>query len=212
MELTTNRPKSGHGMKSQAQDLALVHHQAILEDWLSGYRPAEIAARQGLTIELVHGGIRSVRRQLYEDNQATLAEHAEQSVAILRRMQTRLWDEFEITPIGKRLQIVGEIRKTEETIAKIRGVLNTKVTADVIHHVKMYDFQDKFPNSNGKGSEAAETKVLESKSYALSPLDATDIPPSEQDTAEKPEFEEESVIVMPNGDIIDVEKAIQGEW
>ncbi len=94
MDLKTNTPKPGHGKRSQAQDIALIHHQVVLEDWLAGYRPGEISVNQGLSIEQVHGAIRSIRKQLYEDNQATLAEHSEQSVAVFRRLQTRLWSEF----------------------------------------------------------------------------------------------------------------------
>ena len=214
MDLTTNKPRPSHQSTSQKQDIALIHHQAILEDWLSGYRPAEIAARQSISIELVHGGIRSIRKQLYEDNQATLSEHAEQSVSVLRRLQTRLWEEYEkVIDKGKAgLLLLDTIRKTEESIAKIRGVLQNRVIADVIHHVKMYDFQDKFPNENGRSSEPAETKILESGSYALSPISKKDIPEPEPYTTTKPEFDEGPVVVMPNGDIIDIEKAIKGEW
>lgn len=213
MELQTNTPKSGHGKRSQEQDIALLHHQAIQEDWISGYRPGEIAARQGISIELVHGGIRSVRRQLYEDNQATLAEHSEQSVAVFRRLETRLWQEYEKLGGGKAgLQILAEIRKAEESVAKVRGILSNRVIADVVHHVKLYDFQDKFPNANGKASDEAATKIIESESHALSPIPKESIPDVEMDTIIMPDFEDTSVVIMPNGDIIDIEKAIQGNW
>lgn len=213
MDLTTNTPRPSHQITSQKQDIALLHHQVILEDWISGYRPAEIAVRQGLSIEQVNGGIRSVRRQLYEDNQATLAEHSEQSVAVLRRLQTKLWEEYERTAnIRDGIQLLDLIRKAEESVAKIRGVLSNRVIADVVHHVKMYDFQDKFPNENGKSSEAAEVKVLESGSHKLSPIPEEEIMESEPDTTEVPEFEDTNIVVMPNGDIIDIDRAIQGDW
>lgn len=212
MELTTNTPRPGHRPRSQAQDIALLHHQVILEDWVSGYRPAEIAVRQGISIEQVHGGIRSVRRQLYEENQATLAEHSEQSVAIFRRLETRLWQEYEKTDKRGGLQILDTIRKVEESVAKVRGILSNRVIADVVHHVKLYDFQDKFPNANGKASDEAATKIIESESHTLSPIPKDEIPAAELDTVEMPDFEDTSVVVMPNGDIIDVEKAIRGDW
>jgi hypothetical protein len=60
--------------------------------------------------------------------------------------------------------------RAEETIAKIQGVLNEKIVhlGRIEHHVKLYDFEDNFPNAVVEGDsfviqEPQTEEVLEQR-------------------------------------------------
>jgi hypothetical protein len=123
-----------------------IRRRTVRELWLSGVRPGEIAIELGMTIAQVTGDIRVFRGELLEENKASIQEHAEQTVAIFRKVLGHLWDELEAAQLlGDRLKIYDLMRKVEESTAKVRGLLTSRVIADVRLTVKMYDFEDTLP-------------------------------------------------------------------
>jgi hypothetical protein len=156
-------PKSQTG----ATDAILIRREKVADLWLNAHRITEISVILDLPVAVVSTDIKAFREQLYSENKASLQEHAEQTVAILRKVERRLWQELETTfTPGDRLKILDQVRKTEEAIAKVRGLLNSRVIADVFHHVKMYDFEDNLPkeldssNSNIINGVAKEVPEL----------------------------------------------------
>ena len=183
------------------QALMAGRRRQVQEMWLEGQRPAEIALSMGLSVSQVSSDIKTIREELYQENQVAIQEHAEQSIAVLRRLEGRLWSEVEVAEnTGDRLKAYEQIRKTEESIGKVRGLLSNKVVADVFHHVKMYDFEDALP----------APMVIDAE-----PNKVTKTPDSSKDVAvylAKPDFEETKpdTTLMPDGSWIDaVENA---EW
>jgi DNA-binding CsgD family transcriptional regulator len=182
-----------------------IRGQKVQDYWLDGYQAAEIAVILEISIAQVSGDIRRFRRELYANNQASLEEHAEQTVAIMRRLQARLWSVYDeaVKPSNK-VQIIQEIRKSEEAVAKVRGLITNKVIANVLHEIKLHDFKDTFP----------APKVIEGTAI---PIDeparilengTTDIPDASYDVHEyrtRPDYEDdENLVALPDGTMIDV--------
>jgi DNA-binding CsgD family transcriptional regulator len=197
---------SGHGKGNQQKDLMVIRRQSVQEMWLKGNRPAEIAIELGVSTVTVHSDIRELRKQLYAESQVTLQEHAEQTVAVLRRLQTKLWLEYDIADTVKsRLSAMDQVRKSEEAVAKVRGLLTSKVIGDVVHHVKMYDFTDKLPP--GK-EDKKKDKIIEAEFRNVPELKGHNVPEPEPDhhlQAGKPDFETGvGMVELPNGELIEV--------
>jgi len=177
--------------KTPKQIMISNRRRNVQELWLEGNRPGEIALTLNLSISQVNADIKAVREELYEENQVAIQEHAEQSIAVLRRLEGRLWREIEASDnTSDRLKAFELIRKTEESIGKVRGLLSNRVVADVFHHVKMYDFEDGLP----------EPMIIDGDSK---PLEAKKSPDSSKSTPEhlkKPEFDERdsSGTLMPD--------------
>tara|TARA_R110000824_G_scaffold11293_4_gene49326 strand:- start:2030 stop:2593 length:564 start_codon:yes stop_codon:yes gene_type:complete len=177
-------------MTTTNQLLLQGRRRQVQELWLEGQRPAEIALALGLSVSQVSADIKTVREELYEENQVAIQEHAEQSIAVLRRLEGRLWREVDAADnAGDRLKAFEQIRKTEESIGKVRGILSNRVVADVFHHVKMYDFEDGLP-----APMDTDQKIL----------DVPKSPDSSSETPEhlkKPDFDEATTNtnLMPDG-------------
>lgn len=136
------------------QTAALTRRQKVFELWLVGRTHMEIALEVGASLPQVAADVRDLRRELYHNNQATLSEHVEQTVVVLRRLESELWAEYDgAVDIGLRLKLLEQIRRTEETVAKSRGLLSDRVVGSITHHVvKHYDFQDRTPAAPDGGS------------------------------------------------------------
>ena len=168
----------------------------VQELWLEGQRPGEIALSLGISVSQVSSDIKAVREELYEENKVAIQEHAEQSIAVLRRLEGRLWKEVEdADSTGDRLKAFEQIRKTEESIGKVRGLLSNKVVADVFHHVKMYDFEDGLPEPN----------IIEAQGKALEVPKAPDSEVTTSKHLQKPDFEnnESDSHLMPDETWVD---------
>lgn len=193
--------------------VAILRRQAIQEAWLNGRRISEIAFDLGLSIPTVSADITAFRKQLYEDNQATLSEHTEQSVTILRRslfgLHNLLKDPY--LSVRERVLVYEQIRKTEETVAKMRGILVNKSVSDLIVEVKMYDFADKFPSIQ-EAQPAVEGNFKELPDSLQSGsnvpgLENINVPnPSPSYTGHVPEFNSSPIVILPNGDVVDTSK------
>lgn len=162
----------------------------VQEMWLEGQRPGEIALTMGLSVSQVSSDIKIVREELYEENQVAIQEHAEQSIAVLRRLEGRLWREVDAADnTSDRLKAFEQIRKVEESIGKVRGLLSNRVVADVFHHVKMYDFEDGLP-----APMDIDQKILD---VPKSPDSSSEVP----DHLKKPDFDKNAsdTNLMPDG-------------
>ena len=177
------------------QALIAGRRRQVQELWLEGQRPAEIALTMGLSVTQVSSDIKAIREELYQENQVAIQEHAEQSIAVLRRLEGRLWSEVDTADNSSdRLKAYEQIRKTEESIGKVRGLLSNKVVADVFHHVKMYDFEDALPEPIVVDAEPSKT---------------TKTPDSSESVAgylSKPDFADDrpDATLMPDGSWIDI--------
>jgi hypothetical protein len=191
--------------KTGTIDVRFLRRQAVQELWLTGHRQAEIAVILDETTAVVAGDIREFRETLYKDGKASQQEHAEQTVAIFRKVLAQLWILYEKTiSVADKLKTMEQIRKTEESVAKIRGLVNSKVIADVFHHVKMYDFEDKLPGTKVIGES---NKIIEGQAVTLPHLALPTSPSAStyiQETREHilPEYdshEEGDAIQLPDG-------------
>jgi transposase len=219
----THLMPKGHGKRSAADAVRELRKRQVQELWLQGMRVGEIALEIDATIAAVNGDIRTFRKELYESSQATLQEHSEQTVAVLRRIQTFLWDSFRAADTEpQRLKIMKQIQENESVVAKVRGVLSDKVIADVTHHIKMYDFNDTLPdapkvsvraigdNTILEGEFKETTESLDSGT-AVELSDMTPPPPTEEFAAQNghlvPEYIDntavskngENVVLGPDG-------------
>lgn len=139
--------------------------------WLKGYQVMEIALELNMSAPLVRADILRIRDELYQSNKASLIEHVEQSVASFRKLLVHLWSEYEIAAQSTRIKLLEQIRKTEESIAKVRGLLTTKIQSDIVHHVKLYDFEDSFPKPIEGQGHIVESKDRQLPTGAVLPID-----------------------------------------
>lgn len=204
MPQTLSKPQSRQTAHALRQDEIMMRRQEVQRLWLLGLRPVEIALQLDISLPMIHQDVRQVRRQLYEDNKATLQEHAEQSVAIFRQLEAKLWYEYESgTDPRERAVILTHIRRTEESVAKVRGVLSNRSIVDVVQHVKLYDFENKFPQAAAAVIEG-EVKALSEAQipFSQSPVQASEDYPEYK----QPVYETgENVIELPNGDLVDLD-------
>jgi predicted transcriptional regulator len=191
-------------------DVIFLRRLAVQELWLSGHRQTEIAILLDETTAVVAGDIREVRKTLYEDGKASQQEHAEQTVAIFRKVLAQLWALYEnINSVPDKLKTMEQIRKTEESVARIRGLVNSKVIADVFHHVKMYDFEDKLPGTKTIGES---NQIVEGQPVVLPHLAIPTPPPASQYTQEVnghilPEYDKKEAgdaIQLPDGSWVEL--------
>jgi|TARA_Y100000310_G_scaffold309675_1_gene354035 DNA-binding CsgD family transcriptional regulator len=200
----------------QQAELMLRRH-TIQEHWLQGRRVSEIAITMDLSIAQVASDLKRIREDLYSENKASLQEHAEQTVAILRKALGHLWDMFaelsyDASDVSNNLKILEQIRKTEETVAKVRGLLTSRVIADVMHHVKMYDFEDTLPPApqDKQLSIVGETgTIIEHDPVPAEVLKDIQPPPpaSPGKESERPDFDDipsKKSVLLPNGVLIDL--------
>ena len=199
-------------------DTRTLRRDTVQRLWLEGNRPGEIALELEVSIATINSDIIAIRKSLYEESEANLQEHSEQSVAILRRMLPKLWHEYETCATSSmRIKALEQVRKTEEVIAKIRGVLSDKVIADVVHHHKLYDIDvSKMPKPIIEGAlvEGQATEIASAEDDTISEGHFTDIPkttdlpesaPDLQEQLERPEYDEDEltdVVALPNGDLV----------
>jgi DNA-binding CsgD family transcriptional regulator len=178
-------------------DKTTVRRQSVQELWLQGHRAPEISVELDCAVSTVITDIRSFRKDLYENNQASLQEHTEQTVAIFRKVESHLWDLFQdegISPF-QQAKLLEQIRRTEESVAKARGILQSRVIADVVHQVKLYDFTDSFPAPlETKAIEATVTDTSKDPNYSVPDI-SDDVP----DYRGKPDFTPaEGPILLPD--------------
>jgi len=196
-------------------DRATVRRQSVQELWLQGHRAPEISAELDCSVSTVIADIKSFRKELYENNQASLQEHTEQTVAVLRKVEAHLWDIFlseGISPM-QQSRLLEQIRRTEESVAKARGILQSRIIADVVHQVKLYDFKDNFPApiQNSTAPVLQEATTVDGDTFTVNTQDQNPdytVPGISEETPSyrgKPDFEEpEGTVLMPDGTWIPV--------
>ena len=193
--------------KSKFQLTQFLEQQETHTLWLSGYSMTEISTLKNVSLGTVSGQIRKFRKQLYEESKASLEEHTEHSVAVLKNLQTQLWEVL-WGAVDDRVKIttISELRRLEETIARVRGIIQNKNITNVVKELKVYDFKDTFPAPNiivdkpelEEGSTHAQQELL----------DAT--PDSEPIIEEikphraKPTYDDDSFINLPDDTIAEV--------
>lgn len=176
------------------QDMAVIRGQVVQEMYLAGYRNLEIAVELDLTVSIVTADIRRFRQELYTNNQATLAEHTEESVAVIRRQQMLLGQEYNSATIRTRVQIANSISNMEVYIGKFRGTYSTSIKMDIVHQVKLYDFEDQFPDAIIEGI----SKKIPADKIPDATYDALEV-------QQKPEFDrDKTVMALPNGNLIEI--------
>ena len=194
-------------------DARMLRRREVADLWLKGYRQSEIAVSMDLSLSQVSGDIRAFRNELYRDSQATLQEHAEQTVAILRKVLARLWWEYsQAVKEGIRLKALEQIRKTEESIAKVRGLLSSKVIGDVFLNVKMYDFSDTLPDPPKALGEGG--RIIEGTGVIVEEKLTPDPPPPSEEVPDylRPEYDTGHIgFRAPNGAWVDLSKAITND-
>ena len=181
------------------EGLDLVRREKVQTLWLQGYRHAEIAEELHISLSQITGDIRATRNELYENNKASITEHTEQSVAILRLSQKKLWGLYEESDVvSVKVRILDEIRQLEIGVAKIRGLLTSRSIADVIHHVKLYDFEDSFPDAKIPTPNVNEKQIVDVV-HKLLPEGADVIPAASEVFSNDTQGE----LLIPHDDIID---------
>jgi len=198
------------GVSKQQLDIIVLRRRAVQDYWLQGRRPSEIAFDLGWSIATINGDIAAFRKQLYQDNQATLTDHSEQAVAKLSRMQAKLWpmvDDPNTTPSLK-IKIIEELRKLEETVARIRGLVTNRSVSDVMVEIKMYDFEDNLPKPlDVEYKDITDQDTPLQSGSAMPELDQLEVPaPTKDYMGEVPLYESSEIVVLPNGDIVDTTK------
>lgn len=127
----------------------------VYKRFLQGYTPYHISQELGCHYTFVIQSIEAARGELNKWHSNKLSEMTEEAVEVFRMVQQVAWEHLDE---GKREadKMLPIIARAEESIARIRGVLSDKVThiGDITHHMKMYDFVDKYP-------EMVEGKVLD---------------------------------------------------
>lgn len=128
--------------------LQSTHDTMIQEFWLDGMRPGQIAEKMGMNIGSVTGAITRFRNESWEQNQASLSEKTAETLIRMRRLQIELWNMYDQDGVATKssISIMAEIRKNEEFIARISGLVTTKTQVDITHQIKMYDFEDDYPD------------------------------------------------------------------
>ena len=197
-------------------DPVAIRRTSVQKHWLEGGRAADIAIYLGESVTVVQADIRAIRSSLYEENKATLSEHTEQSVAILRRIVGELWDEYAMAPTTLiKVRVLEQIRRTEGDVAKLRGLLQGRTVVDVVTHVKMYDFKHDYPEIEentipgearilGDGTPVEDDGPTSSPGQPVRPP----IPESSPGTfehLERPPYDDyEDVIPLADGTLLDM--------
>lgn len=124
-------------------------YQRVLTKWLKGYSIGDIVYSEGgVTSTSVIQAINIKRKELVESQGADIEQLAAERIAGLKVIQKEAFDYIELYP-EKVASLLTVALRSEETQAKIQGVLNEKVMhlGRIEHTVKLYDFEDKTPGS-----------------------------------------------------------------
>ena len=142
----------------------------VFKRFLQGYHPEEIAEEAGISLAKVKALVEAGRKTLREYHSDKMEDLSEESIAIIRMVAQKAWELIEGGASPDKY--LTTILKSEELVAKIRGVLTDKVqhTGDITKHIKLYDFRDNFP-------DIVEGEVVGDRS-----LELRDIKVSEEDT------------------------------
>ena len=104
--------------------------------------------------------IASQRGRLSELYDGSMEELVAERIANLVNVKAEAYKYMTFMP-GKAAQLLMVVLRSEETIAKIQGVLNEKhlVLGKIQHEVKLYDFEDKTPPPIGSIVDGIATMV-----------------------------------------------------
>lgn len=146
--------------------------------WLQGKLLDDIADEVKLDHVTVRNMITVAREDLVKLNGLMLRDMAEESISVLKLVQTTAWNSIaQGLPSSKYLSI---ITKAEEVKAKIRGLLTDRVLhmGEIGINIKLYDFDDKaYPpsagsgvvDSNGQSLDANGQRVVDSNGQPITP-------------------------------------------
>ena len=149
-------------------------YQRIMEKWLKGHSPAEIARSEGnISLSTISTAVRVKRDQLKEVQVADIEDLIAERIAGLKTIRKTAYDYLEAYP-EKAPQLLTVALRSEETQAKIQGVLSEKVMhlGRIQHEIKMYDFTDNTPGAmiidvNPKPDIMIEESELEPLAQAI---------------------------------------------
>lgn len=149
----------------------------VAKMWFEGYTIPQIADTLKHATQTVLHDIQDMRKVITEWHKGDVAELAAERIEGFRLIQRKALEIAEIYP-RQSTQLLSLIYQSEVSIAKVQGVLSDKVQhlGTVTHKIKLYDFEDKFPESKVTGEfraiEAAHTPAVkgsESKAKGFNP-------------------------------------------
>jgi hypothetical protein len=131
---------------------------AVAELWYKGYRIKDISRELFVSVSYALQLLKDVREVVRTWHQDDLSNLAAERIEGFRLIQKESWDIASTYP-KQANQLMGVIIRAEENIAKIQGVLSDKVhhIGQVTHHVKLYDFEDRFPEAIAEIQELEES-------------------------------------------------------
>jgi len=132
--------------------------------WLSAFTVAEIATKEVVSKGTIIRDLAIRRTELRQAVEADINDLAAERIEGLRLVQRDAIHYTGLMP-DKAPQLLTVRLRAEENIAKIQGVLNEKVVhlGKIEHHIKIYDFQDNFPDA------------IEVESYTISEPDMPEL-------------------------------------
>ncbi|MBU1213502.1 MAG: hypothetical protein KJ587_19880 [Alphaproteobacteria bacterium] len=118
----------------------------VAELWFKGYTVKVLADTFKHPPSVILKTIHELREDILEWHRDSLLALAAERIEGFRHIQREAWDAKDAYPVQAN-QLLSTILRAEENIARIQGVLSDKHQhiADIVHHVKLYDFTDKFP-------------------------------------------------------------------
>jgi hypothetical protein len=139
----------------------------VIKKWLSAFSIDEIATSELVTRKIIIQDLNIKRTELRELHENDVHELAAERIEGLRLLQRDAIYYNNLYPDKAPALLTVRLR-AEETIAKIQGVLNEKVVhlGKIVHQVKLYDFEDNFPNAIVEG-----TSVIIAEPTVGSPLE-----------------------------------------
>ena len=122
----------------------------VFESWMRGSSVEDISTAEQVSESTILRCIASQRARLSELYDGSMKELVAERIANLVNVKAEAYKYMQFMP-GKAAQLLMVVLRSEETIAKIQGVLNEKhlLLGKIQHEVKLYDFEDKTPPPMG---------------------------------------------------------------
>ena len=75
--------------------MTIRRRQSIIQRWLRGENMVMIAQAEEISYSIVHVELNKYRDMVMTGNEATLQQHQEQTVMVLKHYQQELWREYQ---------------------------------------------------------------------------------------------------------------------
>lgn len=153
----------------RTEGLHMWEQREVAKRYLRGTSAFEIASELKLSYSRALAIVKVIREDLAEMYKLDIREEMGRTIHILRMVQKTAWDKLDRFPDPVDAQkMLAIVLRANETEAKITGVLTDRIhhIGDITHHVKLYDFEDKFPPSKvveGEIISDSDIPVIENK-------------------------------------------------